>query len=249
MTGLEGTALGVGEAVLKAVAAPVAKSLAGKATFRWSVWWRVRRRVDFSCRWRTYRKWLKTISADELASPVEEIQGPLAIRLDQALSVASTDWASTDDHLSRALHLVEVTYPAIAAAQGGADGVALTQSWAQQGSVNVRDRLLQLVGPTAALSPDDLAAILHHRSRARRTVRLQAFGIDESTLAAYFDEVEAPDVPVGGVVVLLGDFGSGKSETAEAWHRSAIENFVMRDALPPVVECTADAWSNARRRR
>jgi hypothetical protein len=36
-------------------------------------------------RWRTYRKWLKTITAGELARPVEDIHGPLAKRLDEAL--------------------------------------------------------------------------------------------------------------------------------------------------------------------
>lgn len=62
-------------------------------TFRWLVCWRVRKRVDFSCHWRTYRKWLKTITAEELDMPVEVIQGPLAKRLDDALSAASKDWA------------------------------------------------------------------------------------------------------------------------------------------------------------
>jgi hypothetical protein len=95
VTGLEGTALGVGQAALKAVAVAAAKSLAGRATFRWAVWWRVRGRTEFPCPWRAYVKWLKTINADELTSPMEEIQGPLAIRLDQALSAASGDWGGS----------------------------------------------------------------------------------------------------------------------------------------------------------
>ncbi|TRW79286.1 hypothetical protein FK535_22450 [Mycolicibacterium sp. 018/SC-01/001] len=239
MTGLESTALGIGQAALKAVAMAAAKSLAGRATFRWAVWWRVRGRTEFPCPWRAYVKWLKTISGDELARPMEEIQGPLAIRLNHALSAASRDWGAADDHLSRALQLVEMTYPAIAAAMGGSDQVALTQMWAQERSVSVRDRLLQLVGPTAALSPYDLAAVLHRRSRARRTVRLQAFDVDESAMSPYFAEIEVPDVSVERVIVLMGDFGSGKSETAEAWHRATIEIFVESNGPIPL-------WLSAR---
>jgi hypothetical protein len=80
----------------------------------------------------------------------------LARRLDEALSAASRDWASADDHLSRALRLVELTYPAIAAALGDGDRAELSESWAQQRSVSVRDLLLQLVGPGAALSSDEV---------------------------------------------------------------------------------------------
>lgn len=168
----------------------------------------------------------------ELASLVEEVHGPLAKRLDEALVAASTDWASADDHLSRSLRLVELTYPAIAAALGDGDRAELSESWAQQRSVRVRDLLLHLVGAGAALSSDDLAMVLQQRSEARRAVRLQVFELDEAGLASYFDRIAVPDVPSGGVVVLLGDFGSGKSETAEAWHRTGIRKLVAGDDAP-----------------
>jgi hypothetical protein len=233
MSGLEGPALVAGGGrLLGRLAAPAGRALARKVTFRWLVWWRVRKRVDFSCRWRTYRKWLKTITAEELARPVEDIHGPLAKRLDEALSAASKDWASADDHLSRALQLVELTYPAIAAALGDGDRAELSENWAQQRNVSVRDLLHQLVGPGAALSCDDLAMVLQQRSGARRAVRLQVFDVDEAALASYFDQIEVLDVPAGGVVVLLGDFGSGKSETAEAWHRAGIKNLIAGDHAP-----------------
>lgn len=242
MTGFEAAALGIGVPALKSAgagalkkaASSAAQSLANKAGFRWKVWWRVRSRTNFAFQRRAYRNWLKSISPEELASPVEEVQGRLAMRLDQAFSSAATDWTTNPEHLSRALQLVEETYPQIAATLGGADSVALTATWGQQRGVYVRDRLLQLVGTAAALSTTDLAATLHHRSRARRAVRLQAFGVDELNLAAYFEAIEAPDVPDGRVVVLSGDFGSGKSETAEAWHRESIEDFVMRDGPIPL---------------
>jgi hypothetical protein len=167
-----------------------------------------------------------------LVSPVEDIQGPLAERLDEALSATSKDWASTADHLSCALRLVELTYPAIAAALGDGDRAELTENWAQRRNVNARDHLLQLVGPGAALSAYDVATVLRERSEARRSVRLQVFEVDEAALASYFDQIEVLDISAGGVVVLLGDFGSGKSEIAAAWHRAGIKDLVTREDAP-----------------
>ncbi|NKY08908.1 NACHT domain-containing protein [Cellulomonas hominis] len=199
----------------------------------------MRKRVDFSCPGRAFRKWLRSITPEELATPVEDIHGQLAKRLDDDLAGASRDWASADDHLSRALRLVELTYPAITAALGDSDRTALSEAWAQQRSASVRDRLLQMAGTDAALSSEDLAIVLRQRSAARRAVRLQAFDIDEAALAALLDEIAVPVVPTSGVLVLLGDFGSGKSETAEAWHRGAVEMLTARrDAPIPV-------WLNA----
>ncbi len=241
MSGLEGAALAAGGGrLLGGLAAPAGRALARKVSFRWSVWWRVRKRVAFSCHWRTYRKWLKSVTAEELATPVEDIQAPLAKRLDEALSEASREWASEDDHLSRALRLVELTYPAIAAALGDNDRVEQSENWAQQRSVRVRDLLLQLVGPAAAMGSYDLAIVLQQRSEARRAVRLQVFEVDEAALTPYFDGIEVPAVPVGGVLALLGDFGSGKSEIAEAWHRAGIANLISSDDAPYPV------WLSAR---
>ncbi|MEU4390168.1 hypothetical protein [Kribbella sp. NPDC023855] len=232
MSGVEPAVVAGGGRLLGGLAAPAARALARKLSFRWIVWWQVRKRVDFRCRWRTYRKWLKTITAEELATPVEDIHGPLAKRLDDTLTRASKDWASSDDHLSRALRLVEVTYPAVAAALRDTERVELTESWAQRRSVDVRDRLLQLAGPGAAMGSADLAMVLHRRSEARRAVRLQVFEVDEAALASYFAQVELPDISAGGVVVLLGDFGAGKSEIAEAWHRVGIKNLTAGEDAP-----------------
>lgn len=233
MSGLEGAVLAAaGGRLLGGLAAPAARALARKVSFRWSVSRRVRKRVDFSCRWRTYRKWLKTITAEELARPAEDMHGPLAKRLDEALSAASKGWASAADHLSRSLRLVELTYPAIAAALGDGDRSELSENWAQQRSVTVRSLLLQLVGPHAALSSDDLAMVLRQRSSARRAVRLQVFAVDEAALQSHFDQIEVLNVPGGEVVILLGDFGSGKSEIAETWHRAGIKKLMVEDDAP-----------------
>lgn len=232
MSGVESTLLAGGARLLGSLAAPAARAIAHKVTFRWSVWRRVRKRIDFPCKGRTYRKWLKTLTAEELASPVEDIQGTLTKRLDDLLSAASSAWASADDHLSCALQLVELTYPAIAASLRDAERTELSENWAQQRNVAVREALLQLAGPGAALSSNDLARVLLHRSEARRTVRLKSFDVDEATLALYFGHIEAPDVLPGEVVVMLGDFGSGKSETAETWHRTGIKDLMTDGNVP-----------------
>jgi hypothetical protein len=221
MSGIEGVALAGGR-LLGPLAAKAASSLARKVTFRWRVSRRVRKRIDFSCSWRAYRGWLKALTPEELSAPVEDVAGRLAVQLDDRLSGASDKWRSAHDHLSRALRLVELTYPAIAAALDEGDRVELSEAWTQQRSAQVRELLLQVAGPGAALSSGDLAAALLQRSMARRAVRLQAFNLDEAALRPYFDRIACPDVPKGQVVVLLGDFGAGKSEMAESWHRAAI---------------------------
>ena len=227
MSGLEGPAIVAGGGrLLGGLVAPAGRALARRASFRWMVCLRVRKKVDFACRWRTYRRWLKTITAEELARPVEEIHGPLAKRLDEAMSAASKDWVSSDDHLSRALRLVEMTYPAIAASLGDGDRSEVSERWAQQRSASVRDLLLQIVGPGAAFSANDLGIVLQRRSEARRAVRLQVFEVDEPTLTPLFGQIPVLDVPRDGVVALLGDFGSGKSEIAETWHRATIRNLI-----------------------
>lgn len=233
MSGMEGVVAAVGGRLLASLAAPAAQALARKVWFRRKVARLVRRTVDFSCHWRTYRSWLRAITSEELGRPVEEVAGPLAVRLDAALMDASAEWQSRADHLSQALRLVEATYPAIAAALKEADARQQSETWAQGRSVVLRERLDQLAGPGAALSAGDLAAVLLRRSAARRSVRLQAFDLEEAILSAYFDRIAVPEVPVGQVVVLVGDFGAGKSEVAETWHRSTIEAFRTGAGAPP----------------
>jgi hypothetical protein len=89
------------------------------------------------------------------------------------------------------------------------------------------------------------AAVLTAQSSARRRVRLQVFGLEEDQLMGYFNEIIPPDVATGGaggagVAVLVGDFGSGKSEIAEAWHRRAI-TYLTDNAQAP-----APVWLSAR---
>jgi|GEM_PF-1999990 len=222
---------GAGRSLAK-LAGIAGRKLANQATFRWRVSRRVRKRVEFQVRWRTYRRWLKTISADELATPVEKVQAPLAKRLDDALSTADNNWGDAYNHLSRSLQLVKLAYPAIAAALNEDDQAALSESWAQERSTTVLDHLYRLSGPGAALSSQDLGELLLKKSDGRRTVRLQAFNLRKHQLAPYFDKVTCPQVALGQVVTLIGGFGSGKSETAETWHRAAIDALFSDENAP-----------------
>lgn len=108
---------------------------------------------------------------------------------------------------------------------------AKTRSW------QTRRELRRIVGLSHESTADkqrcdDLAQELGRRTRARRGVRLQAFGLDEMDLAHYFDRGDIVNVPDNGVLILLGDFGSGKSETAETWHRYGIEQLATWDEAP-----------------
>lgn len=97
-----------------------------------------------------------------------------------------------------------------------------------------RSDLAAAVGafPTSTLDSRSLATDLQQRSNARRSVRLQAFDIDASVLAPYLDRIAAIKVAAGTVVMLSGDFGSGKSEIAETWHREGIRSFLAKDDAP-----------------
>ncbi|MCZ8377643.1 hypothetical protein O6P37_02080 [Mycobacterium sp. CPCC 205372] len=108
---------------------------------------------------------------------------------------------------------------------------ARTRSWRS------REDLRKIVGlPSSQLSDgdriDDRLTFLRQLSETRRDVRLQVFELDESLLARFFDRIEVVHVPDGGVAVLLGDFGSGKSEIAETWHRQAIDDRCQSDDAP-----------------
>lgn len=238
MVGIEAStfAMGAGR-TLASLASTAAKKLAGKVSFRWRVGRRVRKSIEFTVDWRAYRKWLKTITSDELATPGEKIQALLTQRLDDALMTASKTWASSDDHLSRSLQLVELTYPAIAAALDTSDREELRERWTQHRFSEALAHLSQLPGARASLSSKDLGAVLLQQSKARRSVRLQAFELEENALASYFDRIKAPQVSAGQVVTLIGGYGSGKSETAEAWHRAAINTLTVDETAPYPVWC------------
>jgi hypothetical protein len=108
-------------------------------------------------------------------------------------------------------------------------------------------QLATRAGSGAATAPlQSPAGVLTAQSAARRRVRLQVFGLEEDQLFGYFDQVIPPDIATGGagggadVVVLVGDFGSGKSEIAETWLRRAITDLTDNAQAP------APVWLSAR---
>lgn len=240
MSGLEAAAVTLGPKALASLAGKAAGALSHRFLFRFRVSRRARKAVDFPCPGRSHRKWLKTLTAVEIGQPVEAVAAELAVRLDAELTAASAEWAQHQGHLSRALRLVEQTFPAIAAELKDRDYRQTSEQWAQERSSKSREQLFLLAGPDAGMSAFDLASVLLRRSSARRSVRLQASGLNEYDLAAYFARVQAPEVPRAALRVLVGDFGSGKSEKAESWHRACIQALI-RDASAPL-----PAWLGAR---
>lgn len=111
---------------------------------------------------------------------------------------------------------------------------AVGLSCAKDRSWRSRSDLATLVGMPSTATSDirGLATVLQQRSDARRSVRLQAFDIDSTALAPHLNGIAAIEVPAGKVVVLSGDFGSGKSEIAETWHREGIKTLLARDDAP-----------------
>lgn len=97
----------------------------------------------------------------------------------------------------------------------------------------------------AAAAHRGLVAQLTAASVARRRVRLQVFDLDEEKLSGYFAAIPTPAFNTGtgtgsDVVVLTGDFGSGKSETAETWQRQTIAD------LAADVQAPLPVWLAAR---
>jgi hypothetical protein len=243
MSGVEALAVVASAAapkVLASVAGPAAAAVGRRVLFRRRVARRASKAVDFWLPGRPYRKWLKSLTRVEFAKPAEEVSSALAISLDEALSEKSAEWSEMPDHLSRALRLVEETFPAIAAELKDRDYRQLTEQWAAERSSRARERLFQEAGPDAALSSADLSLALLRRSDARRDVRLLAFDLGDADLTPYFERIQVPEVPVGELRVLIGDIGAGKSEMAEAWHRRSVL------ALSSDVDAPVPAWLRAR---
>ncbi|HEY4577580.1 MAG TPA: hypothetical protein VIG67_06970 [Yaniella sp.] len=63
---------------------------------------------------------------------------------------------------------------------------------------------------------------------------MQAFDLDEHALGSFFQSIQVPDVPESSVKVLVGDFGSGKSECAEIWHRQEIRSYSDDNGAFPI---------------
>jgi hypothetical protein len=227
MTGMEAVALAAAKKALVPHAAKLGKWIANKLSFRLRVTWGVYRRAGFKFPYKAYYRWLKTVTTVDLEKPFE-VAGPmLALKLDSMLYEADSTWKTVDGHGSKSLDLVNATYLTMLKTLDASSAKILEEQWNRLRSASIVDRLVDLSSGTAPISVEDLAAWLRRRSDERRRVRLAAFGtsssVDNSIVAVPSEQV--PQIASGATVALVGDFGCGKSEIAEQWHRECIDSF------------------------
>ena len=208
------------------IATTIGMKLAKSRTLRWRVRRRVTKSVEFEIPGRLYASWLKDIDVATLGEVLESA-GPLLARgLDSRLS-SDARWRENFERHSRSLTLVKKTYLAMAALCSEADARTLNASWATIRHGELVALLADLVGPAVGLSRADLADLLYRQTEARTDVRLASFGIEpelvEVALATYRRRM--PAVEPGTVVVLVGPYGSGKSELAELWFHDRVDDF------------------------
>jgi hypothetical protein len=211
----------------------LARKLVRAVTFRWRVRRRVRKGLAFSIPRRAFRKWMRDLAVEDLAEPVETGGAKLAATLDRQLSSVES-WSADSSHHSKAVQVVEATYVAIVRYSDHADADALRDSWAQARHGSILAALLQALSDPPKLTRHDEALILRRESLARRSVRLSAFDLKPANLQAAFAKLRdmAPTVIPGEIVVLIGAFGSGKSERAEQWFLSCIDRFADDEMAP-----------------
>lgn len=214
------------------IAAAVGMKLARSRTVRRRVRKRVVRAVEFYVPRRPFALWLKRIDVATLRDPVEAAGPRLAQSLDWKLS-GDARWRAQPDRHSRALTLVRHTYLAMEAESGDAEARILSSSWAEARHRVMVDALADLVGEPLSLSRADRCELLVRHSESRTETRLASFGIEPqvvvAALAAY--EARVPGIESGEAKVLVGPYGSGKSELAELWFRKAVEEFRIDESV------------------
>jgi hypothetical protein len=131
------------------------------------------------------------------------------------------------DRTSLALRMVEATYVAILRVADPALGHQLSEQWAKQRNEEMAAGLVQASRDIGrwTIADRDLAVWLRRRSVERRRIRLAAFDVSEEAVALSMSSVYGlvPAVDPGSFRVLVGPFGAGKSEIAEAWHLRAVD--------------------------
>lgn len=209
-------------------ASRIAGRLARRATFRWRLRRRIQRSVDFTFSAAGFARWLRTVTAPVLAEPIE-VGGPQLVGdLDRWLARTDPAWHERGDHLSLALRLVEAFYVEALRLEEPEQARMLAEQWARRRNEDLIAAVLDISGGQAPASRPDLGVWLRRRSQARRKQRVTAFGIDLAMLSESMSRIAnaSPTIEPGQLVVLVGGFGSGKSEIAEQWHRERIESFV-----------------------
>ena len=220
-----------------------AGKIAKKATYRYRVARTATKAVGFQVKAQLVREWLKTIEPEDLESPFE-LSGPdLALRLDQFLSRRDGAWMTSTSHLSKALELVEAIFLAVLKCEDSSRYRQLIEHWARVRNDRVVEALADAAGGYAGgMSAEDRALWLGRRSTARRRDRLAPFGIEPEQVSGSLALVgrRLPDVPPGAVRLVIGGYGSGKSEMVEEWHRRAVQRYASSVGAPLPV------WLHAR---
>lgn len=202
----------------------LAKRLSRSLVYRWRVFRYVKRRVGFAFPHVRYRRWLKSICVDDLSHPAESGTSLLARSLDGILAT-NQSWAANNAHQQLAERLVSETYDAMLAFAEDADARLLEERWQ-------RARHKELLAAITALDPPrsraEISEQLLRESDGRRQARLRSFGLPEARVDAALELLnELLALPSSRqVTVLVGPYGAGKSEMAEAWIRERISYFL-----------------------
>ena len=236
MSGLEplvaAAAPGLLSAAAKTLLPKVMAKVARSVTFRFRVYLSVRRERGLRPSMRLYLKWLREVAKTDLHEPLEVTGARLATTLDEALSI-DWKWRVRTDRRSAALRLVEETYIAILTLVEAADARVLQERWARQRHEALLAAISTMNGLTG-FSRADVASLLLRESHNRRLERLRSFGLDDDQVTGLVDLMAgiAPDVLPGDAVMLVGPFGSGKSEQAESWFARAAASYRDSEDAP-----------------
>jgi transposase len=212
---------------------------------RWRVERMVRKQTGLAYPRREYLKWLRQVSRSAWERPVEQAGPQLAIEQDKMLSDAGQVWIRKRGRISEALRLVEATYASALQLLDAGSAARLLESWNRARNENVVIRLVELAqnhGGWANIDGADLGLLLKRRSWERRSIRLQSVGVSDELRPVLLKVVRivVPEVKPARFTLLIGPFGAGKTEMAEAWHLTTIR------ALEESPDAPIPVWIHAR---
>ncbi|WP_157581480.1 hypothetical protein [Phycicoccus sp. Root563] len=177
---------------------------------------------------REFRSWLKKLELRDFEEPVETAAPRLALSLDDSLAQSGDVWTRQPGRASASLKLVRATYGAFLQLVDDKKARDLAEHWAENRNDAVLARLGDLTlsrGGWGKLDGPDLSFYLQRRSWERRAIRLESVGVTGDLRHSIIEILQPaiPKVPMGAVRVLIGPYGSGKTEVAEAWHLAETE--------------------------
>ncbi len=185
---------------------------------------------------RAYTRWLKSLDRATFdLAPEQAERDQLQAVLDANPALAT--WGP--NRADEAVFLINDTWKALLGLATGAEVLERNEAWAR---ARGEAASVQHAGSSAIVNPFAVET-LSRRSQARTAVRLGAFELSDDQIAQVGGSMAAalPVVGVGRVHVLVGPFGSGKSELAERWHRSSIRELTHDWADAPFA-----VWLSAR---